>query len=442
MKTKENQNIEWKKNWKDEYLKWICGFANAQGGTLYIGKDDKGNVTGLTNAAKLLEDIPNKIRDILGIIVDVNLCSENNLDYLQIVTEPYPYPINYKGEYHYRTGATKQELKGAALDKFLLKNQGLHWDALPIQQAKVAELGSLDTFKSLAVKSQRIDETILLEKDDQILEKLRMFAEGHLKRATILLFHPDPEKYVTGAFIKIAFWESESEILYQDEIHGTIFEQAEKTIDILTTKYLKAEISYDGLVRIDKLPVPKKALREAILNAVVHKDYSSAVPIQISVYKDKVMIWNNGELFQGWTVNNLYSKHSSQPYNPDIANAFFRAGLIEAWGRGIEKMQNACKDHGSPEPELKYEMGGLWTIFSFIKVPKTSRETSRETTPRQHEIISIIKKNPYITASELASILNITEKGVRFHLSNLKKLGIIERESSTKSGHWKVISQK
>jgi len=97
MKTKENQNIEWKKNWKDEYLKWICGFANAQGGTLYIGKDDNGNIVGLTNAPKLLKDIPNKIKNILGIIVDVNLCTENNLDYLKIIVEPYPYPISYKG---------------------------------------------------------------------------------------------------------------------------------------------------------------------------------------------------------------------------------------------------------------------------------------------------------------------------------------------------------
>jgi ATP-dependent DNA helicase RecG len=81
--TKENQNIEWKESWRDEYIKWICGFANAQGGTLHIGINDNGIVSGVDDAEKLLEDIPNKVRDVLGIMVDVNLLSENNLQYLE-----------------------------------------------------------------------------------------------------------------------------------------------------------------------------------------------------------------------------------------------------------------------------------------------------------------------------------------------------------------------
>jgi ATP-dependent DNA helicase RecG len=118
MTTPESQNLEYKETWHDEYLKWICGFANAIGGQLHIGKDDKGNVIGLHNAKKLMEDLPNKIRDLLGIIVDVNLKTENGKAYIVIKVEPYPYPISYKGTYHYRSGSTKQELKGAALDRF------------------------------------------------------------------------------------------------------------------------------------------------------------------------------------------------------------------------------------------------------------------------------------------------------------------------------------
>ena len=95
----ERQNIEWKETWKEDYLKWICGFANTQGGKIYIGKNDDGTVTGIANAKKLLEDIPNKVRDVFGIIVDVNLYSEENKDYLEIVTLPSSYPVNYKGEY-------------------------------------------------------------------------------------------------------------------------------------------------------------------------------------------------------------------------------------------------------------------------------------------------------------------------------------------------------
>ena len=115
----ENQSVEWKEVGRDEYLKWICGFANAEGGVLVIGRDDKGAAVGVKDARKLMTDIPNKVRDILGIMVDVNLCGENGKELIEIRVEPYPSPVSYKGEYHYRSGSTKQELKGAALEQFL-----------------------------------------------------------------------------------------------------------------------------------------------------------------------------------------------------------------------------------------------------------------------------------------------------------------------------------
>lgn len=120
----ENQNIEYKESWRDEYLKWICGFANAQGGTLYIGKNDSGETVGVQDAQRLIEEIPNKIRDILGIIASVNLHSVQNHDYLEIIIEPYPYPVSYKGQYLYRSGSTRQELRGAALDHFFIAKTG------------------------------------------------------------------------------------------------------------------------------------------------------------------------------------------------------------------------------------------------------------------------------------------------------------------------------
>ena len=129
IKTIEKQDVEYKSSWRDEYLKWICGYANANGGKLYIGVNDKKEIIGVDDVKKLSEDIPNKIQNILGIVADVNILtdSETGKDYLEIITEPYPYPVNYKGEYHYRSGSTKQELKGSALNKFILERTGKHW---------------------------------------------------------------------------------------------------------------------------------------------------------------------------------------------------------------------------------------------------------------------------------------------------------------------------
>ena len=115
----ENQNIEYKESWRDEYLKWICGFANAQGGKIYIGVDDDRNVVGVADAHRLMEDIPNKIVNNLGIVSDVNLLND-----IEIVVAPSNMPIAYKGTYHYRSGATKQELKGVALQQFIMQKMG------------------------------------------------------------------------------------------------------------------------------------------------------------------------------------------------------------------------------------------------------------------------------------------------------------------------------
>ncbi len=169
---KENQHIEWKSSWRDEYLRWICGFANAGGGTLVIGKNDRGEVLGVPNAAKLLEDIPNKVRDILGMVVAVNLRHEKGKDLLQIVVEPYPSPISYKGEYHVRSGSTKQQLKGAALDKFLLQRYGRRWDGVPVPglRAEDCSPAAFRLFRSKAAKSGRISEAVLQNGTESLLE--------------------------------------------------------------------------------------------------------------------------------------------------------------------------------------------------------------------------------------------------------------------------------
>ncbi|MGN1172506.1 MAG: helix-turn-helix domain-containing protein, partial [Muribaculaceae bacterium] len=108
----ESQNIEYKESWRDEYLKWICGFANAYGGKLFIGVDDKKKVVGVSDYQKLMEDIPNKVVNYLGIVVDVNLLESDGLQYIEIVVLPSNTPISYRCVFHYRTGSTKQELKG------------------------------------------------------------------------------------------------------------------------------------------------------------------------------------------------------------------------------------------------------------------------------------------------------------------------------------------
>ena len=437
----ESQNIEWKEKWKDDYLKWICGFANASGGEIIIGKNDKGEIIGLQNSKKLLEDIPNKVKDILGIMVDVNLHKTKKGDYIEINVTSQPFPVNYKGQYHYRSGITKQELKGAALDKFLLEKKGKKWDGVSVPNVSVNDLKNetFEFFKKRAIISKRLDESILTENNINILENLRLIEKRYLKRASILLFHPDPEQYFTGAFVKIGYFQSDTELVFQDEVNGNLFEQVEKTIEILFTKYIKAIISYEGIHRVETYEYPKDAVREAILNALAHKDYSIGVPVQISVYDDKLMIWNYGQLPMDWTIDNLKHKHSSIPYNPDISNAFFRAGYIEAWGRGTIKIIEQCKEYGLPNPEFDNTGKDFWVVFKKDVINKEYLE-KLHLNERQVKAVLFVKEKGKISNKEYQELCEVSKGTATKELRELiEKYNILERKGTVGAGTFYVV---
>ena len=369
MKEKEHQSIEWKESWQDEYLKWICGYANAYGGTIYIGTDDDGNVVGINNAKDLLERIPNKITDTMGIIADVNLLYKDEREYLQIIVDKYPSLISFRGKYYYRSGSTMREITGKELERTLLKTQGRTWDGVSLPKLSVKDLkpDAIQLFKDKAVKRGRLTKEEVDVSDEMLLDNLYLIDEdGYLIRAAMLAFYEKPEKWVTGSYIKIGFFgKSDSDLEYQDEVHGPLIEQVDRTVDLVYTKYMKARIGYEGVQRIEQFMFHKDAFREILLNAIVHKDYSSCNPIQISVYEDKIYIWNDGEMPANLdTTDKLFMKHSSKPYNPKLANIFFKSGMIEAWGRGFDKIKEACEVYDGPLPE--YDINGVG-IMVFCK---------------------------------------------------------------------------
>jgi ATP-dependent DNA helicase RecG len=438
---KEAQNIECKESWHNDYFKWICGFANAQGGTLFIGKVDDGNVKHLANASKLLEDIPNQVRDLLGLMVDINLHTDGGNDYLEIVVEPYPFPISLRGKYYYRSGSTLQELKGAALAKFLLQRQGKKWDGVPVPNVTADDLknDTFDFFRKKATKSKRLEPEDLDGTNQELLESLHLYLEDEkmMKRAAVLLFHPKPEKYVTGAYIKIGYFETEADLIFQDEVHGNLFEQIEQTMDLLFTKYIKALISYEGISRVETYEYPKEAVREALLNAVAHKDYSGGAPIQIKVYKDRIMIWNDGQLPDNWTVSNLLKKHSSKPYNPDIANTLFRSGYIESWGRGIEKMMNYCLEAKIPSPIYLFEASDF--LVEFRKdIYNVDYLTNLSLNERQIKAVLYVKEKERITNMEYQEINNISDRSASRDLENLISIGVFKRIGHKKGTYYEI----
>ena len=177
-----------------------------------------------------------------------------------------------------------------------MRKRGATWDNLPLPAFSLNDVDDsiVEHFKQWAVKKGRIDKTVLIEPKDTLMERLHLKNGSYLTNAAMLLFSKDPEKWQLGAYVKIGFFETDADLLYQDEIHGSILEQIDKIVELVYLKYMKAKITYERMQRIERYFVPEDALREALLNALCHKQYQSGVPIQISVYEDKLYIANCG----------------------------------------------------------------------------------------------------------------------------------------------------
>lgn len=452
----EHQTIEWKESWQDEYLKWICGYANAYGGVLYIGKDDNGTIVGINNSRQLLEKLPNKITDMMGIIVDVNLKYEENVEYLEINVDKYPSLISLRGKYYYRSGSTMREITGKELDKAMLKSQGKTWDGVPLPRIKIEDLkqDAIKLFKKKAVERGRLTEEAVRVSDIILMEDLHLVDEdNHLLRAAMLAFYQDPEKWVTGSYIKIGYFgKSDSDLLYQDEVHGPLIEQVDKTVDLIYTKYLKALIDYKGIQRVEQYMFHRDAFREILLNAIVHKDYSGSNPIQISVYEDKMYIWNDGVMPANLTsTEKLFQKHSSKPYNPKLADVFFKSGMIEAWGRGFDKIKEACEKYDGPLPEYDISEVGIMVLCKaceryldllYGKPAEINSLTSSERIMSElmsgrmkeplEKILEYLKENTEITNAIGQELTGKSPAQVRRYLNTLCDVGVIKSNKGTK----------
>jgi ATP-dependent DNA helicase RecG len=203
-------------------------------------------------------------------------------------------------------------------------------------------------------------------------------------------------------------------------------------------KYFKGIISYEGLQRIETYPVPRQAFREALLNAIIHRDYNTGNPIHVHIYPDKILIYNDGRLPETWTVDDLFSPHTSKPYNPLIAGAFFRSGQIEAWGRGIEKITEACKSWKKPAPFFKLRPNEV--MIGFNTEPQFGEKFGEKfgENQTQEKIMAIMHSNPAVSIKTLAEEIGITTRGVEKSIHELKKAGMVERRGAAKGGYWVV----
>lgn len=443
----EQQNIEYKQSWHDDYLKWVCGFANAQGGVIFIGKDDNGNVVGVAESKKLMDEIPNKIRNAMGITVEVNLNEENGNHFIEIITPPYSVPISLRGRYYYRSGSTKQELTGASLNEFLLKKSGKTWDDVIEPRANFEDIDekAVNTFLKASENAGRLPENNGLS-IPELFVKLRLTENGQLKRSALVLFGKDPGKFFPNTFVKIGRFGKPSrsadgddaDLKFQETEEGNLIALLQGVLNQLNRKFLTRPIEFEGMHRIEKGEYPVAAIREMFLNALVHRNYMGA-PIQIRVYDDKISIWNEGTLPDGLTLDALKRSHSSRPRNPIIADVCFKGGYIDAWGRGTIKIIDTCKQANLPEPEM-VELDGGFSITLFKDNITPEKLTKLGLNDRQIKAVLILKERGKITNKEYQEMNETTERTASRDLSDLVGKGIIKSSGVKGAGAFYTLS--
>ncbi|KAA6328712.1 hypothetical protein EZS27_022416 [termite gut metagenome] len=434
----EQQNIEYKQSWHDDYLKWICGFANTQGGKIYIGKDDFGNVIGLEDYKKLMDDIPNKIKNYMGITSEVNLLQEDGKFFIEIIVFPYSVPISLRGRYYYRSGSVKQELTGTSLNEFLLKRAGHTWDDVIETRATFNDVDekTVKTFLRMSEQAGRLPDSAGFS-IPELLEKLRLTENGQLKRAAIILFGKDPGKFYPNTFVKIGkFGENDADIVFQETEEGNIITVLEAVLQQLNHKFLIRNISFEGMNRIEACEYPIPALREMLLNALIHRTYMGA-PTQIRVYDNKLYVWNDGSLPEGITLDELKGFHSSRPRNPVIAEACFKGGYIDSWGSGTMKIVNACKEANLPEPEMDEQFGGF--IVKLFKDTFSEEQLQKKgLNVRQIKAVLFVKKNGSIANKEYQEIAETSERTALRDLDDLIVKGVLSKEGEKKGSLYKL----
>ena len=434
----EKKRIDYKEKFGDRVLRDLCAFANTEGGTVVIGISDDGKVKGIDITNEELEKITEKIVGKLGIYPDIEIEDIGGKNILKISVQKSKIPVSFDGKYYERVGNTTREMKPERLRSFFTKD--VKWDSLINEEANFNDV-DIDTVKKFVrmAKSKGRLESFDEDVDPEILfEHLKLSRNGKLTNGAIMLFGKDPQKFFINASLRVIRLKDEITPIGDRLIEGNLFKQVvegEKSIK----SFINVRYEIKGLVRDEIWDYPLPAIREALINALIHRDYFRwNVQTQIKIYDDHIWFYNIGGLPEGITLDQLKKPHSSVPRNPAVVHVFYLAGLIEEMGTGIRRIIESMKEQDLPEPEFKEEMGGFSVYFR--KDPYTEEHLRKlGLNERQIKIIEYLKSQGTAGLSSFKPIFpNVSEKTIYRDLQDLIQKGLLNQVGEKKGRKYKL----
>ncbi|MEJ5229764.1 MAG: ATP-binding protein [Pseudothermotoga sp.] len=431
----EGQRLEFKREWTDRALEDIAAFANTDGGTLLIGIRDNGEIVGAKVDDKEVQRIANLITTHLGITPTIELVDFRGCKLIKIVVQPAPHLVAYNGRYLRRVGSTNRDFAPEELARHILLRSGRSWDSLPSEWSlREIDEESINHFAQLAQKRlPYVDPS----RPEHLLENLGLIHEGKLRNAGVILFARRPQRLFPLAQVRIGIFKG-TQILDSHDFQGTLWQQLDGAMErfrqILKVRFdiQVDKLSLEGLQRKEIWEYPLEALREAVVNALIHRDYTFPADVQIRLQEDQLEIWSPGELPPPLTPEALYEVHQSVLRNSLIAQAFYFAGIIERWGTGTTRIVVLCREQGLPTPEFVNWQGGVRVTFRKDPyAPERLRKMGLK--ERQIQIIAILRQAKDVSMGDLSHYFpGISTKTIQRDIQELIKMGLVTASGEKK----------
>ncbi len=441
---REGETVDLKESWADSALNDLAAFANHKGGTVYVGVRDKDlEVVGFTGGDSEVRRIANTIVSILRITPSLESQEYKGKTILAIHVFPAPNLITYKDRCPIPVGSSTRYLSPEEIAKRTMVRLGVTWDGLTTSGLGMSDVEPEAVKQFLRHRERFSTEPKLDDPVESVVGNLDLIKDGKLTNAGVLLFTKIPHRTFPYARIKMGRFKGET-ILDSREVVGNLWSQLEEVMERFRN-YLQIELEIDSKTtegrngqRNEIWEYPLDALIEAVANALIHRDYTAVGDIQIKVYDDHIEIWNPGWLPDELTVDALKRQHRSVPRNRLVADAFYKARMIEAWGSGTLKMIKLCEAQGLTEPEFSEESGGFKLVFS--KDPYTlERMKKLGLSERQIKAVLYAKENQRITNQEYQKLFGVSKPTASRDLDELLKKGVLIKEGTTGRGtHYRL----
>ena len=421
----ENDKVEFKTSFKNDSIESIVAFANTKGGSLLIGVNDSGEVVGVDLGKETLQNHLNHIKQNSepSVIPDVEVIMIDSKELLLITVNEYPIkPVSYKGRYYKRVQNSNHLMTPTEIADMHLKVLNLSWDAYiyPDSGVDALDMQKIEKFQKRVNEIGRFS----IEEDTlTTLQKLKLIKDNKPTIASMLLFAKEPIR----THIRVGRFKDDITIIDDRQITDTLFEAVEETMKFIKTYMMVAYEFHGEIKRVEKWDYPINALREAVLNAIVHRDYREPSDIQIKIYDDKIVIASPGKLYGDITLEKLKSKnYQSSLRNKLIAEAFYLTGNIEKYGSGFIRIEEELKNY----PHVSYEFKEIANAMQITFFKKEVGGVNGGV----NDVYNFIKNNPYSKAPIISKSLNIAKRTVERYIKELKEKDMIEFIGSPKTG--------